>query len=149
MIAVAALLVVIALVLLVAGLSTGHSWLLWTAAGVSGLVALALLGQELVRRRTRGGGAGERTPRVAAGSAEDPPAERVEAGDLLLVLDRSDEVVVVDEQPRYHLAGCSQTAGRDELPLSRAEARQNGFTACGICRPDRHIAERVREDAGD
>ncbi len=51
---------------------------------------------------------------------------------------------MVDEHPRYHLAGCGQTAGGEELPLPRAGARAEGFTACGICRPDHHLAEAER-----
>ena len=45
----------------------------------------------------------------------DPPVEEVEVTDLLLVVDLKDEVLVVDEHPRYHLAGC-RLAGRDDDP---------------------------------
>lgn len=81
-------------------------------------------------------------PVVAAD--EEPPEEEVEVTDLLLVLDLTDEVVVVDEHPRYHLAGCTQTAGQEEIPVPMDEAREDGFTACGACGPDRHLAEIER-----
>jgi hypothetical protein len=91
--------------------------------------------------------------RPAAGSAAatpvlgadgEPPVEEVEVTDLLLVLDLRDEVLVVDEHPRYHLAGCPHLAGADTLPLPMDEARTDGFTPCGTCAPDRNLAERER-----
>jgi hypothetical protein len=74
----------------------------------------------------------------------EPPVEEVEVTDLLLVLDLTDEVLVVDEHPRYHLAGCPHLDGVDTLPLPMDEARTDGFTPCGICAPDRNLAERER-----
>jgi hypothetical protein len=74
----------------------------------------------------------------------EPPAEDVEVTDLLLVVDLKDEVLVVDEHPRYHLDGCAHLAGRTPIPLPVDEARTDGFTPCGVCRPDRTLAERVR-----
>ncbi len=74
----------------------------------------------------------------------DPPVEDVEVTDLLLVLDLRDEVLVVDEHPRYHLPGCRWLGGRETIPLPLDEARTDGFTPCGTCAPDRHLAERAR-----
>jgi hypothetical protein len=74
----------------------------------------------------------------------EPPVEEVEVTDLLLVLDLTDEVLVVDERPRYHLAGCPHLAGVDTIPLPMDEARTDGFTPCGTCAPDRNLAERER-----
>src|SRR4051794_21827850 len=42
----------------------------------------------------------------------DPEVEDVEVTDLLLVVDLKDEVLVVDEHPRYHVAGCRWLKGR-------------------------------------
>ncbi|WP_369137701.1 hypothetical protein [Modestobacter versicolor] len=81
-------------------------------------------------------------PAVAADG--EPPVEEVEVTDLLLVLDLTDEVLVVDEHPRYHLAGCRHTGGVTTLPLPLAEARTDGFTPCGTCTPDRTLAARER-----
>jgi hypothetical protein len=75
---------------------------------------------------------------------EDPPVEEVEVTDLLLVVDLKDDVLVVDERPRYHLAGCAHLAGRTPIPLPLDEARADGFTPCAVCAPDRALAERVR-----
>jgi hypothetical protein len=80
------------------------------------------------------------TPRNLA----DPPIEDVEVTDLLLVVDLKDEVLVVDEHPRYHLASCRFLAGRTAVPLPLDEARVDGFTPCALCTPDRHLADRAR-----
>jgi hypothetical protein len=74
----------------------------------------------------------------------EPPLEEVEVTDLLLVVDLRDEVLVVDEHPRYHLAGCRSLSERETIPLPIDEARTDGFTPCGICEPDRHLADRER-----
>jgi hypothetical protein len=74
----------------------------------------------------------------------EPPAEEVEVTDLLLVLDLTDEVLVVDEHPRYHLTGCLHLSGVDAIPMPMDEARTDGFTPCGACAPDRNLAERER-----
>jgi hypothetical protein len=75
---------------------------------------------------------------------DDPPVEEVEVTDLLLVVDVTDEVLVIDEHPRYHLAGCRYLAGRTPIPLPLDEAKSDGFTPCAACEPDRNLAERVR-----
>ncbi len=90
---------------------------------------------------------GAHTPGAAAAreSTEgDPPGEEVEVTDLLLVVDLRDEVLVVDEHPRYHLAGCSWLVGRPTVPLPLDEARTDGFTPCARCAPDRTLADRAR-----
>jgi hypothetical protein len=74
----------------------------------------------------------------------DPPVEEVEVTDLLLVVDLTDEVLVIDEHPRYHLAGCVHVAGRTTIPLPLDEARTDGFTPCAVCAPDSTLAERAR-----
>ncbi|SNR33658.1 hypothetical protein [Blastococcus mobilis] len=75
----------------------------------------------------------------------DPPVEEVEVTDLLMVVDLTDEVLVVDERPRYHLAGCVHLSGRTAIPLPLDEARTDGFTPCAVCAPDRTLAQRARE----
>jgi hypothetical protein len=74
----------------------------------------------------------------------DPEVEEVEVTDLLLVVDLKDEVLVVDEHPRYHLAECAWLAGRETIPMPLDEARTDGFTPCAVCSPDRTLAERAR-----
>ena len=75
---------------------------------------------------------------------KDPPIEDVEVTDLLLVVDLTDDVLVVDEHPRYHLEGCRFLVGRTGIPLPLDEARVDGFTPCALCTPDRHLADRER-----
>jgi hypothetical protein len=77
-------------------------------------------------------------------AAGEPPVEEVEVTDLLLVLDLTDEVLVVDEHPRYHLPGCPHTAGVATIGMPLVEARTDGFTPCGTCTPDRTLAGRER-----
>ena len=87
-------------------------------------------------------GAHAGVPTLDAGG--EPPVEEVQVTDLLLVLDLTDEVLVVDEHPRYHLAGCPHLAGVDTIPVPMDEARTDGFTPCGTCAPDRNLAHRER-----
>jgi hypothetical protein len=87
-------------------------------------------------------GAHSRAP--VLGPDGEPRVEEVEVTDLLLVLDLTDEVLVVDEHPRYHLVGCPHLSGVDPIPVPMDEARIDGFTPCGTCAPDRNLAERER-----
>jgi hypothetical protein len=88
---------------------------------------------------------GHRSAPVGDGhTGGEPPLEDVEVTDLLLVLDLRDEVLVVDEHPRYHLAGCRWLRDREPIPLPIDEARTDGFTPCGTCAPDRHLADVER-----
>ncbi|MGY1638147.1 hypothetical protein ACI78V_15985 [Geodermatophilus sp. SYSU D00742] len=74
----------------------------------------------------------------------EPVEEDVEVTDLLLVVDLADDVLVVDEHPRYHVAGCVHLRGETAIPLPVVEARADGFTPCGTCRPVRHLADIER-----
>ena len=76
---------------------------------------------------------------------DEPPLEEVEVTDLLIIVDLTDEVLVVDEHPRYHLPGCSYLTARTTIPLPLDEARSDGFTPCGRCAPDRTLAHRARQ----
>jgi hypothetical protein len=95
----------------------------------------------------RSGGHGRRAAHGEPAPAKDlpdPPVEEVEVTDLLLVVDLKDEVYVVDERPRYHLAGCVHLRGHTAIPLPMDEARTDGFTPCAVCAPERNVAEQVR-----
>ncbi len=84
--------------------------------------------------------------RPALDADGEPPVEEVEVTDLLVVLDLTDEVLVVDEHPRYHLAGCPHIGGEVTFAMPMVEARTDGFTPCATCAPDRNLArvERAR-----
>jgi len=85
-----------------------------------------------------------RAPVAAPFEEGEPPVEEVEVTDLLLVVDLKEDVFVLDEHPRYHLAECPRLVGHEAIPLPLDEARTDGFTPCGICSPDRTMAERER-----
>lgn len=68
----------------------------------------------------------------------------MDAADALVVSELTDEVRVLDERPRYHLAECSWLAARPSLGLPIGEARRLGFTPCAVCRPDASLAARER-----
>lgn len=70
----------------------------------------------------------------------EPGEEPTDATDLLIVTDLPDEVRVVDEHPRYHLATCTYLLDKPTIPLPVAEARQLGFTPCIRCSPDTALA---------
>ncbi|MGY1856341.1 hypothetical protein [Modestobacter sp. SYSU DS0290] len=88
------------------------------------------------------------SPAEQAPMVGEPPAEDVEFADLLLIMDLTDEVLVVDEHPRYHVAGCPRLAGVPTIPIPMLQARTDGFTPCGICTPDRAMAQRERARRG-
>jgi len=157
----AALLVLLGLGLFVAGILTGVTVLYWGCVAACVLAAVLLV---VVRRRMSTKPAATTTPEPsAAGQPEpeepepapaapeappegrpDPDVEEVEVTDLLIVVDLKDEVLVVDEHPRYHVEGCSWLAGRETIPIPLDEARTDGFTPCAVCAPDRTLAERER-----
>ncbi|WP_198598062.1 hypothetical protein [Blastococcus atacamensis] len=159
MIPAAGALVLVGLALFVAGLLTGGNAFFWAcvAACVAAAALLVAARRQISAHPAAAAAADEpaQAP-VAAGSApvpaepepalgtEDPPVEEVEVTDLLLIVDLKDEVLVVDERPRYHVAGCSWVGSRTTIPLPLDEARTDGFTPCGTCRPDRTIAGRAR-----
>lgn len=79
-----------------------------------------------------------------AHSDEEPPEEATDTSDLLLVTDSPNEVLVVDERPRYHLHNCRWLAGRPTMALPLREARDLGFSPCGYCTPDAVTARSSR-----
>lgn len=74
----------------------------------------------------------------------DPEEEDTDASDVLVVSDLPDDVYVVDEYPRYHLAECEWLIARESEPIPVSEAREIGFTPCAYCGPDAILAERHR-----
>ncbi|SDY19438.1 hypothetical protein SAMN05660209_02277 [Geodermatophilus africanus] len=89
-------------------------------------------------------GAHEPREVLADPATGEPGEEDVEVTDLLLVVDLADEVLVVDEHPRYHLPGCPYLEGQEGIGLPMVEARADGFTPCATCRPVRHLADTER-----
>jgi hypothetical protein len=75
---------------------------------------------------------------------QEPAEEDTDAADALVVSELTDEVLVLDERPRYHLAACGWVGERPTIPLPVNEARQLGFTPCAVCTPDAKLAASAR-----
>lgn len=75
----------------------------------------------------------------------EPGEERTTPADIATVSELDDEVVVVDEYPRYHLIDCGWLNGRDTIPIAVGEARQLGFTPCARCTPDAALVAAYRK----
>jgi hypothetical protein len=79
---------------------------------------------------------------------EDPPdepvAQQVSAADAARVARMTNDVLVIDGRPRYHLAGCVHLLGRDSEALPVHEAAELGFTPCGLCEPDSALLAEAR-----
>ncbi len=81
---------------------------------------------------------------VPAGLNTEPPEEPRDPETAALVAELADEVVVIDERPRYHLAACRFLPGRTVISLPVREAVELGFTPCGWCNPDRTLSNLHR-----
>ncbi|CAN5405538.1 hypothetical protein BH24ACT9_BH24ACT9_06790 [soil metagenome] len=75
---------------------------------------------------------------------DEPAQEDVDIADVLTVLDLVVPVFVVDLRPRYHLEGCEHLHILESIPIPVNEARKDGFTPCGLCRPDAALASAAR-----
>jgi hypothetical protein len=178
--------------LLIAALSTGRSGLAWGSVGLSAVAAVialrrwrrswlqrrdapedepVLLADEPIThaaggdapvysasvtgvpRTGEGQAGGGEVGKAQTGQAhssetqadEGPPGEEdTDAADLLVVYELTDEVLVVDEHPRYHLARCRWPDHERAERLPVREARELGFTPCDWCRPDKALARKHR-----
>ncbi|WP_127782506.1 hypothetical protein [Rhodococcus sp. X156] len=75
----------------------------------------------------------------------EPDEEDVDAADILVVGSLREEVLVIDEHPRFHLGSCSWLRDQPTLGLPVAEAMELGFTGCARCAPSRVLAAQARE----
>jgi hypothetical protein len=77
---------------------------------------------------------------VATADVSEPPAEhddeRLEEQDA----DIGGLVFVVQGRPRYHVQGCSYLSGGNVELVDVVDAREEGFSPCGNCRPDASLA---------
>jgi hypothetical protein len=161
-------LLVAAVGLLIAALGTGHVGLAWGSVALSAIAAAMILRRwrrswlrnrdapedEPVLLEEIDGGSESAEPgdsraadsQVGHSQVADagPGEEDTDAADLLVVYELTDEVLVVDGHPRYHLTRCRwpDQAGAERLPVS--EARELGFTPCDRCRPDTTLARKHR-----
>jgi hypothetical protein len=141
LIVVSGVLVAVALVFLIIGLfqHSGIGFILVSIVTslVSGvfllLGALQRRGQPaaLADGASTGAEALERVTAVSVRPREDAAAEP--AGDAA----QAAMVSVVRGRPRYHVESCRFLAGRPDVEqVSVDEARGEGYTACGVCKPD-------------
>lgn len=144
----------------VGGVLSGVTWLYWACVAACAAAAVLTVivrhgmlrpgmpaappGKEPARAERATGAAPAERSGGAPQDSPDPDVEDVEVTDLLLVVDLKDEVFVLDERPRYHLAGCVHLQGRTPIPLPHDEARTDGFTPCAVCEPDHTLADQVR-----
>jgi len=88
----------------------------------------------------------ERTSTVPGDDPHTPPREEdTDVADVLLVSELDDQVMVIDEQPRYHLPECGWLTDKDIIPITVSEARELGFTPCARCGPDATLVARARK----
>ncbi len=72
-----------------------------------------------------------------AATAEPPVEDDVDEDDL----EMGGNVFVVDGRPRYHVEGCRYLSGRQAEQVDVLDAREEGFTPCGVCKPDLALSE--------
>ena len=73
-------------------------------------------------------------------SRPDPAHERADPAALALLARLDRQVLVIDEQPAYHLPGCPVLTGRTVIGLPVKEAVALDFTPCAVCTPLRVLA---------
>jgi hypothetical protein len=151
--------------LLSAALGTDHTGLAWGSAALSVVAAAIILRRwrrSWLERRDApedepfapaSGSAEQKTSESQAGAIQSsetqadeglPGEEDTDAADLLVVYGLTDEVLVIDEHPRYHLAHCRWPDHERAERLPVREARELGFTPCDRCRPDQALARKHR-----
>jgi hypothetical protein len=91
-----------------------------------------------------GASGAQANPPVQGGPPPEPDEERTSPAAEAIVATLSEEVAVIDEQPRFHLLSCRLLAGNDTIPLPAKEAVEYGFTPCAVCSPVRTLAARNR-----
>jgi len=131
-------LVLVALVLLVIGLVGPSLPFVYASIGAS-LAAFAFLVVGVLQRRKEEAvvdGAPASAADIAA-AIRTPETHAVEEG---AASDVAGEVLVVEGRPRYHVAGCRYLTGKDARGVDVGQARADGFTACGVCKPDDALA---------
>jgi len=146
-------LVLVALILLVIGLVTTSLPFVYASIAVS-VVAFVFLIIRILQRR------GEQLPdAVPADDAEgvETPADAEPVTAVVRSERRTTEpeaagtddvrvsgsVLVVAGRPRYHVEGCRYLNGKDPDEVPVDNARDEGFTACGVCKPDEVLAEEA------
>jgi hypothetical protein len=135
-------LVLVALVLLVIGLIGPSLGFVYASIGAS-LAAFAFLVVGILQRRKEESVGIEGAPTSAAeltAAIRTPETRPVSVEKLAGAAELSGEVLVVEGRPRYHVAGCRYLTGKEFRGIDVVQARADGFTACGVCKPDEALA---------
>ena len=61
-------------------------------------------------------------------------------------LEQGGTVLVVAGRPRYHVEGCRYLSGKAAQAIDVLDALEEGFTPCGVCKPDTSLAELRTQD---
>ena len=147
-------LVLVAIALLIGGLASSGLGLVWASIAVSLLSAIFLAVGVYQRRNeaptaelaASGAGssdddlAGVRTvsAAAAASSSAGEPAETDNLSDEAVTAGGT--VLVVPGRPRYHVEGCRYLAGKATEERDVTAALDEGFSPCGVCKPDAALA---------
>ena len=152
MIVISGALVLVAFVLLVIGLVGQALPFVWASIGAS-VAAFGFLVVGILQRRQDAsvvegvpGSAQELTEVIRTPETRPVTAAEIAAN---AVADVAGTVLVVEGRPRYHVAGCRYLAGKDATAVEVAAARADGFSACGVCRPDAALAVGTADTAQD
>jgi hypothetical protein len=146
-IVISAALVLVALVLLLVGLVSPDLTFVYASIGVSlGAFVFLLIG--VLQRRNEKPTDGEPSGEVHAGlGAVARTGDRLREQDDVTTVgatavaggELSGEVLVVAGRPRYHAEGCRYLIGKESTSVEVATARAEGFSACGVCKPDAQL----------
>jgi hypothetical protein len=55
-------------------------------------------------------------------------------------------VLVVEGRPRYHVEGCRYLSGKAAEAVDVLDARDEGFSPCGVCKPDDALAAAAQAE---
>ncbi len=135
MIVISGALVLVSIVLLLIGIFAHTLPFVYLSLLVT-VAAIVFLGLGVMQGR-RSSAASEATGEVVEPSAETTADRSALAAD---VPSGAGSVLVVAGRPRYHVAGCRYLNGKDADTVSVAKAQDDGFTPCGVCKPDEALA---------
>ena len=137
-------LVLVAIALLIGGLASSGLGLVWASIVVS-LVSAVFLAVGVYQRRNDVPGVELDSP-VVTPKVDEVEGVRTVSSALSAApavsapASQDGTVLVVEGRPRYHVAGCRYLTGKDAQERSLSAARAEGFSACGVCKPDEAAA---------
>lgn len=170
MIVISAALVLVALILLLVGLVSPDLPFVYASIAVS-LLSFAFLLVGVLQRRRQGGSGDIPVELSGVGAAKAGLGALVRAGDRLrgepddlaqtaavalppvyrpgdADAELTGQVLVVVGRPRYHAEGCRYLTGKHSQSREVGAARSEGYTACGVCRPDDQLKSAAAPGGG-